>query len=535
MKRAFLDAVYTIRDEAQIGVIADRLERGDIDGAFEAAGVDLNKFRGLEKTYQEGYEAAGNYTARAVPATTAPDGYRAVFQFDVRNPNAEQWLLYSSSRLVTNITDDQRDAIRNFLQASLSRGDNPRAAALDLVGRINPLTRRREGGIIGLTAQQELWSRNYRDELLSLDAGALRRSLRDMRFDATFRRAIYDGKPLTADMIGKMVTAYRNRALRLRAETIGRTETIASLHAAQDEAFRQAIADGAIDSTALTWIWRTARDERVRATHAAMNGQRVANGKPFQSPSGATLRYPGDPLAPASETINCRCWREPKVDFLAAAVEEEALLRKGTPGVRARGVVDAGRVFKQWVAGSMIGSAGEQAALAIGNQARLAAVAGKIATKTKLEFANPGVKKLDGIERKIAQGRAPAAISDAVRGGFDVRTPAQADLIVKDLASEFEIIDEGWRRTPAGYFDRKVIVRFPDGQMGEIQFWPPGMLEAKDGAGGGHLLYEEWRLLPQDSARASELTREMIRLYDGVAKELPPSWNAVKGSFGKSG
>ncbi|GHU76498.1 hypothetical protein AGMMS49992_22280 [Clostridia bacterium] len=37
--------------------------------------------------------------------------------------------------------------------------------------------------------------------------------------------------------------------------------------------------------------------------HVAMNGERV----PFDAPFSNGLMYPGDPMADASETINCRC------------------------------------------------------------------------------------------------------------------------------------------------------------------------------------------------------------------------------------
>jgi hypothetical protein len=51
------------------------------------------------------------------------------------------------------------------------------------------------------------------------------------------------------------------------------------------------------------------------------------------------------------------------------------------------------------------------------------------------------------------------------------------------LAQLFEIADEGWQITEAGYFDRKVLVRFRSGQVGEVQFWHPDLLDAKENKG----------------------------------------------------
>lgn len=54
--------------------------------------------------------------------------------------------------------------------------------------------------------------------------------------------------------------------------------------------------------------WIARRDEKTRDTHAALSGSIVRANEYFVTPSGARLMYPGDPRAPAGETINCRCY-----------------------------------------------------------------------------------------------------------------------------------------------------------------------------------------------------------------------------------
>jgi hypothetical protein len=237
-------------------------------------------------------------------------------QFDVRNPRAEQWLKDHSSKLISQIMDDQRAMVRQALRAGMEAGSSPREVALDLVGRVGS-GGVRSGGLIGLTSSQEEWVRNYEGELRSASPkAALSRSLRDKRFDASVLKAAKAGQPLSNDAIGKMVTAYRNRALRYRAETIARTESLTSLHESQEEAFRQAAQKGGVDVSTITRTWHTAGDKRVRDTHHALNHTSVGLNESWTSPSGARLRYPGDPLAPASEIINCRCWVENRIDFM---------------------------------------------------------------------------------------------------------------------------------------------------------------------------------------------------------------------------
>lgn len=57
-----------------------------------------------------------------------------------------------------------------------------------------------------------------------------------------------------------------------------------------------------------TKTWFSQNDNRVRDTHVALNRTSVPFDSPFLSPSGAKLRYPGDPKAPIGEKAGCRCW-----------------------------------------------------------------------------------------------------------------------------------------------------------------------------------------------------------------------------------
>ncbi|GJE00550.1 hypothetical protein [Methylobacterium isbiliense] len=324
LQRAFLAAVADIRDRARIGVIVTMLERGDIDGAVRAVGLDSAAFRALDAALVQAFEEGGNYTTVRLPALREPDGYRLEIRFDVRNPRAEAWLRDHSSTAVREILDDQRTLIRASLDAGMAAGRNPRDVALDLVGRIDPKTKRRDGGAIGLTSSQEAWVRRYADELARGDLAALDRQLRDKRFDGTVRKAVAAGKPLTAEQIAAMVAAYRNRALRYRAETIGRTEAMAALHQSQDEAMQQAIDAGQIQEGRVMKVWRSAGDGRVRDTHRGLNGKAVPFNGAFVSASGARLRFPGDPLAPASEIVNCFApWSTISMVGLKAVVARE--------------------------------------------------------------------------------------------------------------------------------------------------------------------------------------------------------------------
>lgn len=112
LRRAFLDAVYAMRNRADIAQITAMLERRDIEGALKAVGLDPAAFRLFDKGFANAFEAGALATETLIPVIRGADGFRTVFQFNIRNPAAERWLRTYSSTLVRDILDDQRTMIR---------------------------------------------------------------------------------------------------------------------------------------------------------------------------------------------------------------------------------------------------------------------------------------------------------------------------------------------------------------------------------------------------------------------------------------
>lgn len=81
-----------------------------------------------------------------------------------------------------------------------------------------------------------------------------------------------------------------------RATMIARTETVGGYSAASHMA--------ALDAGAVRKTWLATRDKRTRETHRQENGSSVAMNKKFLLTKS---RWPADPVAPASLSINCRC------------------------------------------------------------------------------------------------------------------------------------------------------------------------------------------------------------------------------------
>lgn len=206
----------------------------------------------------------------------------------------------------------------------MAEGRNPRATALDITGRINRATGRREGGILGLSSPQVDAVIRARAELLSGDPALMRnylsRGRRDARFDRLVMKAIREGRPVSKADVDRIVGRYKDRLLALRGEMIARTETMTSLNAAREEGIRQLIDSGKVQRSQVRKIWRATGDARTRDSHAALNGAEAGIDEAFVSPlTGARLMFPMDASqgAPASEIIGCRCTYELKIDYLA--------------------------------------------------------------------------------------------------------------------------------------------------------------------------------------------------------------------------
>lgn len=91
------------------------------------------------------------------------------------------------------------------------------------------------------------------------------------------------------------IKPYFNQMASSRSLMVARTEVAGAVNSSRDLVY----GDEGVDATQ----WITARDEAVRDSHAAIDGDIAPRGTPFAN----GLLYPGDPAGEAGEVINCRC------------------------------------------------------------------------------------------------------------------------------------------------------------------------------------------------------------------------------------
>lgn len=324
VRNAFIASIRDVTDTSMLNAIIDAIREGDLEKAFRATGLSSAAMRPVTSMIETAFEQGGVFTSNSLPRLNTAAG-PTIFRFDVRNSRAEAWLRDQSSGLVTRINEQTRTNIQTIVQAGMVSGRNPRNVALDIIGRVDPDTGRRTGGIVGLTDAQARWVANARAELSDIpNASYFSRERRDKRFDGIVRKAIKDGKPLDPGKVDALIGKYSDNLLQLRGETIARTEMLQALAKSQDEAIRQAIDTGTIDPSAVTKKWDATGDARTRPSHRAMDGQAVRMDEAFTTPDGHKMLIPGDSSlgAPGSEVINCRCRVDYDVDFLAGLEDE---------------------------------------------------------------------------------------------------------------------------------------------------------------------------------------------------------------------
>jgi len=320
VRAAFLASVQRMTSRARIDALSAALVAGDVETVMIAAGFRPGAFDQLVESIRVAFSEGGGLLAETAPASVG-------FVFSVTADRAAEWVRANGAILVTEIRDQIRQVIADEIAQAIHTGTSPRTAALRLVGRIDRTTGRRSGGLVGLHSSQAAAVRRMREELRSGDAVQMTRyfgrARRDKRFDGLAARAIQAGRPVAGRDIDRMTQRYADRLLKLRGDTIARTESLQALNAGQGEAVEQAIEQGLISRPNARKIWRTAADSRVRDDHQTMDGNTAASGQPFQSGSGAFLLWPGDRSlgAGGGDIINCRCRAVHQVDWISQAVD----------------------------------------------------------------------------------------------------------------------------------------------------------------------------------------------------------------------
>jgi hypothetical protein len=194
------------------------------------------------------------------------------------------------NQLSQAIATTAQQTIRQVLLDSLRTGSDPASVAIHL------------RQVIGLDAQSAAAVQNYERMLQAGDLTALRRALRDERYDDLVRETFRGGRALDQEAIDRMVQGYADRMLNYRASRMAATEAMQAAVSGIRDAYTQAVNSGRLFDSEVRRYWLTAADELVCPVCTSIplmneNGVGVNDDyKSINGPIDAPLAHP-----------NCRC------------------------------------------------------------------------------------------------------------------------------------------------------------------------------------------------------------------------------------
>jgi hypothetical protein len=287
---AFLAYVRSLAPET-LGPLVEALTVSDVTGAVELL---LNQLAVTAATAQT---RAAFATALQQLATPEASAVSTVLRVRVIAPVMSTGLLNALRRFehgaFAGIQQDVRDGVREVVTRELATGVGPRQAAVAIKQQL---------AIGGLTAYDERIIGSFQQALREGRlSDALRRTIRDKRFDRTLRKLA--GKPLSEEQIAAMTAAYRRKLVAFRADTFARTQAIQAANEATAASWRQAVEQGVLPASQVRRYWVVADDERLCPICQPMP-ERFPTGvgldEEFTLPDGTPIYSP--PAHP-----NCRC------------------------------------------------------------------------------------------------------------------------------------------------------------------------------------------------------------------------------------
>ncbi|MCB5411782.1 phage minor head protein [Pseudogemmobacter faecipullorum] len=332
IRAAFIASIENVTSAIRIDELIAMIRAGDIEGAVEALRLEQGFFGPLADAQRETFMSGGALAATSIPVRDPLTGRRIILGFDGRHDRAEEWLRVASSDLITEVIEDQKEMARVVLRQALEIGQHPRDTAREIVGFVNAVTGKREGGILGLDVAR-------RDVHLAVMEGM--KTAKGVRGLVVVPRG--GGEPyvrytsVNRATANRILAAYHrgtavapadieisrkqlwNKLLKDRGDTIGRTESLNGLRAGRHEGFMQLVERGKVRDDQIEITWSATMDSRTRDSHRGLNGKKVRIGEFFEPAPGVRLQYPGDlrhssdRKALAAEVIQCRCYASYRV------------------------------------------------------------------------------------------------------------------------------------------------------------------------------------------------------------------------------
>lgn len=316
VRRAFLASVDDLRSSVNWSALIDALEQSNTQAAIAALNIDAAAFQEYVTAATAAYAEAGAATMTLIKQK----GIGGVgLRFQMSNPRAEQWIADNVGALVTRVTEEQIDTVRQVIERGYAAGEGPRTIARDIAGRVGP-GGTRQGGVLGLDGPRAERLHRVSQGMRSAD-GVRGLVVEHLDGSVTLRYKVNratGNRILKAYRAGEAVPAseravserqYSNALLQARAETVAATETASAVMNSRDEAWAQLAEQEGFSTDDVVKTWRHRRGPaNGRDSHIAMAGVSVRGlNTPFELPDGSLMQFPHDPAGGARNNISCAC------------------------------------------------------------------------------------------------------------------------------------------------------------------------------------------------------------------------------------
>lgn len=308
IEKAFIQAIAKAKLNVDRAELLRLLEAGQIERAAQLFRIERGVMFPISEAIRDAFIAGG-----MAVADDLPKGLSGRFGFDGRHPRAVNIATEQAARLLTAESETAMDNARAIIVDGLDTNRGLDSVARDLGGR--KVGKRRVGGVIGLDAQQVQRQINLRaivsdpDRIGEYfkDAGmkTARYSEGNRRFDARVRKAIKDGKALSAKDVDALVEAYKVKAGGARAKRVARNEAFVSQSSGRAESYQQMM--GRPDVETATVRWQKSPRLEDREDHQQMDGKTITVGEMFTLPDGTQMAHPHDQRGGAKHNANCGC------------------------------------------------------------------------------------------------------------------------------------------------------------------------------------------------------------------------------------
>jgi hypothetical protein len=267
---SLIHGMKRFKNQTQVEDIALKLAVGDEEGAVNAVPWEKmpDNFDPMTDVIARGVEDGAKEAIKYFPQVLKP-----AIRFDPTHPRIQDFIANHTAKLVKEVGDGTRKAIKTLVTNGMDRGIGPKQ-----LGRMV-----REH--VGLTERQSIAVDRFHMNLLE------------------------QGVP--EELAHKRMVRYATKQRNWRAENIARTESVWAVNAGQNEIWRQAAEQGIVDGEHVMREWVI---DPVTACKICepINGQKVELDQPFQTDVGPLDGPPAHPQCNCGMALSFEEPEEPK-------------------------------------------------------------------------------------------------------------------------------------------------------------------------------------------------------------------------------